>query len=79
MDKVAAEVLAPVPGTIRLLVDEDEVWRRAPMARIEEADSRLHALVDLPLGDAGTSASLSMTVQTGVPVDGQTWVRPGLG
>ena len=36
MDKVAAEVLAPVPGTIRLLVDEDEgVAQGAPMARIE--------------------------------------------
>ena len=36
VDKVAAEVLAPVPGTIRLLVDEDEgLAQGAPMARIE--------------------------------------------
>lgn len=36
VDKVAAEVTAPVGGTVRLLVAEDETVRqREPIARIE--------------------------------------------
>jgi pyruvate/2-oxoglutarate dehydrogenase complex dihydrolipoamide acyltransferase (E2) component len=36
VDKVAAEVLAPTAGVVRLLVDEEAVVRQgAPIARIE--------------------------------------------